>query len=243
MRTTASAPAASAQRRTVPAVPGVPDVREYGDQPRPGLEDLLEGHVQEPADPDESLRGDGRRDVRDHVLGGEVHAGPGVPGLPHDVGVPLGGVRRHEELDQRLAAFPRCPAASRTACGPSARNSRSFPRKFRLASRRAAETRTERGEISSGPTGMGSPLVQGWGTSLPCFTGLDGSGQVVPPGSRGRGGPRFRRGGAQRRRRIPAVPNRPDAAQTHMDPQALRRAGPQASPAKASASVTQPSAR
>lgn len=49
--------------------------------------------------------------------------------------------------------------ASRTACGPSAMNRRSLPRKARRASRRAAVTRGERGEISSGvPMGGGSLL-------------------------------------------------------------------------------------
>src|SRR5690606_23858669 len=82
-------------------VPGVAYVREDGDEAGPGGEDLLERCVQEPAHPDESLRGDGGGDVGDDLLGGQVHAGTGVPGRADDVGVPLGGPGCGEQLHER----------------------------------------------------------------------------------------------------------------------------------------------
>lgn len=60
----------------------------------------------------------------------------------------------------RVGSSPlRWPSASRTAWGPSARNLRSLPRTLRRASRLAAVTRVERGEISSGVPMVGVQLL------------------------------------------------------------------------------------
>lgn len=94
-------------------VAGVADVREHGDQLGPRLEDLLERRVQEPADPDEPLRGDGLRDLGEHLVVRVVHPGPGVAGGGHDVRVPLRGLDGGEQLDERAlppTGAPRPPA-------------------------------------------------------------------------------------------------------------------------------------
>ena len=59
---TAPAPAASATRITVPALPGSRDADQHRDEGgRPGERDP-DGHVEEVADGDEALRGDGVRE-------------------------------------------------------------------------------------------------------------------------------------------------------------------------------------
>ena len=55
---------------------------------------------------------------------------------------------------------PPRPSASRTACGPSARNDRARRRSARLASWRAAFTLGERMLVSSGPNGSLMPEVR-----------------------------------------------------------------------------------
>lgn len=99
---------ASAQRSTVPAVPGVPDVGEDGDQLGPGGDDLLEGRVQEAADADDPLRGDGLGDLGEDGVGGVVDTGSGGERGLDDRGVPLGGLDGGEELDE--GRFPARPA-------------------------------------------------------------------------------------------------------------------------------------
>lgn len=101
VRITASAPAASAQRSTVPAVAGVAHVGEDGHQAGLRGEDLLERRVQEAADTDQALRGDGLGDVGEHVRVGEVDPGTGRVGGVDDLRVAVRGFHRGEQLDQR----------------------------------------------------------------------------------------------------------------------------------------------
>lgn len=100
----------AAQHRT--GVPGVPYVRQDGDQLRPGGDDGFEGRVQEAADADQALRGDGLGHVGQDLAVGEMHPGARRVGGLDDGFVPLGGLDGDEELDEgRLAvaaAVVRC---------------------------------------------------------------------------------------------------------------------------------------
>ncbi|CAM5711888.1 hypothetical protein SCANM63S_09693 [Streptomyces canarius] len=150
VRITASAPAASAQRSTVPALPGsrtwARTATSFGRAARMSSNGVSRNR-QTPTRPCgvtvvemSAMTSSDARCIRAPasraapMMSAYRSAASTVANSSTRVGTPS----------------TRCPAASRTACGPSARNSRSFPRKFRLASRRAAETRVERGEISSG---------------------------------------------------------------------------------------------
>ena len=53
-------------------VAGVADLAQHGNQPRAGVEHLLKADVQEAADGENALRGDGVRHRGEHFVGGEV---------------------------------------------------------------------------------------------------------------------------------------------------------------------------
>jgi hypothetical protein len=81
-------------------VAGVADIGQYGHQPGAGGEDVLERRVQEAAQPDDALRGDGVGHLRDDLGCRRQDGYAGGVGRRHDVRVPLGRVRRHVHLDQ-----------------------------------------------------------------------------------------------------------------------------------------------
>ena len=86
-------------------VAGVPDLAQHGNQPRAGVEHLIEAHVQEAADGENALRGDRVRHRGEHFVGGEVGGGALRERL--QVRVPVqAGLARVDLVDD--AGLPRC---------------------------------------------------------------------------------------------------------------------------------------
>ncbi|CAH0324781.1 hypothetical protein SRABI128_05056 [Microbacterium sp. Bi128] len=103
-------------------VAGVPDLAQDGNQPRAGVEHVLKADVQEAADGNDALWGDGVRHRSDHFVGCEVRvgslgqllqlrvavqAGLGGVHLIDDAGLPRGDPLpvQDQGLTDRLRAF------------------------------------------------------------------------------------------------------------------------------------------
>ncbi len=104
VRTTASAPAASAARRTVPALPGSRTSHSTAISRGPASSTVVQAHVQEAADRENALRGDRVRHRGEDFVGGEE--GGGALGECLQVRVPVqAGLARVDLVDN--AGLPR----------------------------------------------------------------------------------------------------------------------------------------
>ena len=136
---TASAPAASAVRRIVPALPGsLASTRTATRRAR--RRTPCAGYVDPPADRDQALRGDGLRQRGGRAGADLVDVGHSPASAWSRVSVALARLGRREQLDDRFGRR----SASRTACAPSARKRPASRRAGRAVSRRAAASRALR---------------------------------------------------------------------------------------------------
>ena len=104
LRTTPSAPNASAQRTTVPALPGSRTCTQQTTRREPARTTSASGDVDPAADGDDALRGDGVGERREVAPGELVRLDADVGGHGHQLGEPGGGGRVDVEVGDDTGA-------------------------------------------------------------------------------------------------------------------------------------------